>query len=34
LIEDGEAVPEASSLDEIMSDPENRPGVAILVSVK
>ena len=34
LIEDGEAIPEASSLEEIMSDPENRAGVAILVSVK
>ena len=34
LIEDGEAVPEASSLDEIMSDPENRSGVAILVSLR
>lgn len=34
LAEDGEAVPEPSSLEEIMSDPENRLGVAILVSVK
>jgi predicted RNase H-like HicB family nuclease len=34
LIADGEAIPEASSLDEIMSDPENKSGVAILVSVK
>jgi predicted RNase H-like HicB family nuclease len=34
LAEDGEAIPEPSSLEEIMSDPENRSGVAILVSVK
>jgi predicted RNase H-like HicB family nuclease len=34
LIEDGETVPEPSSLDEIMADPENRDGVAILVAVK
>lgn len=34
LIEDGEAVPEPSSLDTVMSDPENRDGVAILVVVK
>jgi predicted RNase H-like HicB family nuclease len=34
LTEDGEAVPEPSSLEEIMSDPDNRSGVAILVSVK
>jgi predicted RNase H-like HicB family nuclease len=31
LIEDGEAIPEASSLEAIMADPENRDGVAILV---
>lgn len=34
MAEDGEAVPEPSSLEEIMSDPKNRSGVAILVSVK
>ncbi|WP_028138598.1 type II toxin-antitoxin system HicB family antitoxin [Bradyrhizobium japonicum] len=34
MAEDGEAIPEPSSLEEIMSDPENRSGVAILVSVK
>ncbi len=32
LIEDGEAVPEPSSLEAVMQDPENRDGVAILVS--
>jgi predicted RNase H-like HicB family nuclease len=30
LVEDGEAIPEASSLEEVMSDPDNRSGVAIL----
>jgi predicted RNase H-like HicB family nuclease len=34
LAEDGEAIPEPSSLEEVMSDPENRGAVAILVSVK
>jgi predicted RNase H-like HicB family nuclease len=34
LAEDGDVIPEPSSLEEIMSDPENRSGVAILVSVK
>jgi len=34
LIEDGEAIPEPSSLEAVMSDPENRDGVAILVAVK
>jgi predicted RNase H-like HicB family nuclease len=34
LAEDGEAIPEPSALDEVMSDPDNRSGVAILVSVK
>ncbi|MCK1655101.1 type II toxin-antitoxin system HicB family antitoxin [Bradyrhizobium sp. 149] len=34
LAVDGEAIPEPSSLEEIMSTPENRSGVAILVSVK
>lgn len=33
LAEDGEAVPEPSSLEEVMSDPENSDGVAILVSL-
>jgi predicted RNase H-like HicB family nuclease len=33
LVEDGEAIPEASSLEAIMADPENRDGVAILVRV-
>jgi predicted RNase H-like HicB family nuclease len=32
LIEDGEAIPEASSLEAIMADSENRDGVAILVA--
>jgi predicted RNase H-like HicB family nuclease len=34
LVQDGEAIPEPSALEEIMSDPDNRSGVAILVSVK
>jgi predicted RNase H-like HicB family nuclease len=34
LVEDGEAIPAPSALDEVMSDPDNRSGVAILVSVK
>ena len=34
LIEDKEAIPEPSSLDEVMSNPDNRGGVAILVAVK
>jgi HicB_like antitoxin of bacterial toxin-antitoxin system len=34
LTEDGEAIPEPSSLEEVMSDRDNRSGVAILVSVK
>jgi hypothetical protein len=34
LIEDGEAIPEASSLERIMSGSENRRAVAILVSVR
>jgi predicted RNase H-like HicB family nuclease len=34
LIEDGEAIPEASSLEEVMSVPDNKDGVAILVAVK
>ncbi len=31
MAEDGEAIPESSSLEAVMSDPENRDGVAILV---
>jgi predicted RNase H-like HicB family nuclease len=34
ILEDGASVPEPSSLEVIMADPENRSGVAILVSVK
>jgi len=34
LVEDGDAVPDPSSLEAVMNDPENRDGVAILVSVK
>jgi hypothetical protein len=34
MTEDGEAIPEASSLEDVMADPDNRGGVAILVSVK
>src|ERR1700737_2410047 len=34
LAEDGEAIPEPSALEEVMSDPDNRTGVAILVSIK
>lgn len=34
LAEDGEAVPEPSALEDVMADPGNRTGVAILVSVK
>jgi predicted RNase H-like HicB family nuclease len=34
LVEDGEAIPEASTLDAVMQAPENRDGVAILVAVK
>lgn len=33
MVADGEAVPEASPLEEVMSDAENREGVAILVRV-
>jgi predicted RNase H-like HicB family nuclease len=32
MVEDGEAVPEPSALEEVMSDPDNRSGVAILVA--
>jgi predicted RNase H-like HicB family nuclease len=34
LVADGEAIPEPSSLEAIMADPDNRKGVAILVAVK
>ena len=34
MVEDGEAIPEPSSLDAIMTDPENRDAVAILVSLR
>ena len=34
LAEDGDPIPEPSSLDAVMSDPENRSGVAILVAVR
>lgn len=34
LVADGEAIPEPSTLEEIMSVQENRDGVAILVAVK
>jgi predicted RNase H-like HicB family nuclease len=34
LMEDGEIIPEPLTLEEIMSDPDNRSGVAILVSLK
>jgi predicted RNase H-like HicB family nuclease len=34
LVEDGEAVPEPSSLEAVMADLENRDGVAILVALK
>jgi predicted RNase H-like HicB family nuclease len=34
MAEDGEAIPAPSSLEEVMSDPNNAAGVAILVSVK
>lgn len=34
MIEDGEAIPEPTSLEAVMSDPENKGGVAILVSLK
>lgn len=34
MVEDGEDIPEASSLELVMSDPENRDGVAILVALR
>ena len=33
MLEDGESIPEPSSLDKIMSDPENQDAVAFLVQV-
>jgi hypothetical protein len=33
-MEDGEIIPDPMTLEEIMSDPDNRSGVAILVSLK
>lgn len=34
LLEDGDAIPEPSTLDVVMADPDNKDGVAILVSLK
>lgn len=34
LVEDDEAIPEPSKLDEVMADPDNQSGVAILVAIK
>ena len=34
MVEDGEAIPEPSTLDAVMQDQDNRDGVAILVAVK
>jgi predicted RNase H-like HicB family nuclease len=34
MIEDGEAIPEPSSLEAIMSDPENKAAVAVLIPLK
>jgi predicted RNase H-like HicB family nuclease len=34
MIEDGEAIPAPSSLEQVMSDPDHRTGVVILVGVK
>lgn len=34
MAEDGEAIPEPASLDQVMKDVTNRDGVAILVAVK
>ena len=34
MVEDGEAIPEPSSLEKVMADPENRDGVAILVALR
>lgn len=34
MIEDGETIPEPSSLEAVMADPQNRDGVAVLVPLK
>lgn len=34
LLEDGEAIPEPSTLEQVMADPDNRSAVAILVSAR
>lgn len=34
MVEDGEAIPEPSNLESVMADPDNRDGVAILVTLK
>ena len=34
MAEDGDAIPEPSSLEVVMADPANRDGVAILVAKK
>lgn len=34
LVEDGEAIPEPSSLEAIMADPDNRDAVAVLIPLK
>lgn len=34
MIEDGEAIPEPSSLEAIMGDPENKEAVAVLIPLK
>jgi predicted RNase H-like HicB family nuclease len=34
LLADGEAIPEPSTLEAVMADPDNKAGVAILVSAK
>ncbi len=34
LTEDGDPIPEPSTLDDVMADPDNKDGVAILVGVK
>jgi predicted RNase H-like HicB family nuclease len=34
MVEDGDAIPEPSSLESVMANPDNRDGVAILVTLK
>lgn len=34
MVEDGQAIPEPSSLEQVMADQENRDGVAILVATE